>query len=57
MSENYVIKVDKLRGYQNTLKGEHTNFTNGVRNPFSRGYFYDCSDCCSDCRRVCVWTT
>ena len=44
MSENYVIKVDKLRGYQNTLKGEHTNFTNGVRNPFSRGYFYDCSD-------------
>ena len=44
MSENYVIKVDKLKGYQNTLKGEHTNFTNGVRNPFSRGYFYDCSD-------------
>ena len=44
MSENYVIKVDKLKGYQNTLKGEYTNFTNGVRNPFLGGYFYDTSD-------------
>ena len=44
MKDTYVVGIDKLKGYQNALNGEHTSFTNGSRKTFSSGYLFSCSD-------------